>query len=574
MKKALILATAMCLVLTGSLFAAGNRHLVAEPNATFIPGTAPFGTGVLAAAGPTTTNNDDTCDISTAPAATLLLPYFAANPTGLNTIFTITNTSNVPQIAHITLWTDWSFPVLDFNIFLTGYDVQPLSLRDIIFNGVIAPLPPPSTLAGTNDLGGTFGANPRSPRGSLSATTNPNFSTAGTNCSNLPGAIGPLATAVQNALISGTYVIPGVAGSCSASDQVGSAASSAAGSLHPAGTAVGYVTIDVANNCSLTLPTVASYYRQEILFDNVLTGDYQIFDSSQASNFAGGNPLVHIRAIPEGGPAGFTPAAGTAFTNLPYTFYGRYQVGQAFPPVVDRRQPLPSTFAARYIQGGGLSTSYRIWREGPAGAGGLPNTTCSGANAVVNNSQISIAEVVRFDEHENPSVFSASGQVSPSTPTGVFLPETATVPVTNVAGATQIFPNQPTTAGDLGGWMYLNLDVTRAGSAAQTATATLNPLFPGTTLFGVGGAARPLQNWVVVSFTASGPTAGAFAVDFDATWMANGCTPGAAQSPANGGTIPIRPGNAGTFGGPFPAVTQPPQNPNAAGAILTPNVNP
>src|SRR3954467_9210800 len=142
MKKALILATAMCLVLTGSLFAAGNRHLVAEPNATFIPGTAPFGTGVLAAAGPTTTNNDDSCDISTAPAATLLLPYFevdinAQQTTAQTTLFTITNVTQIPQIAHVTVWTDLSFPVLDFNIFLTGYDVQGINLYDVIARGFV-----------------------------------------------------------------------------------------------------------------------------------------------------------------------------------------------------------------------------------------------------------------------------------------------------------------------------------------------------------------------------------------------------------------------------------------------------
>ena len=47
--------------------------------------------------------------------------------------------SRLPQIAHVTLWTDWSFPVLDFNIFLTGYDVQAINLYDIIVRGVIAP---------------------------------------------------------------------------------------------------------------------------------------------------------------------------------------------------------------------------------------------------------------------------------------------------------------------------------------------------------------------------------------------------------------------------------------------------
>ena len=69
MKKLLILAMMATLLMAGSAFAV-NRHLAPVPNATFSFG-AP---GV--AAGPTTTNNDDSCDIGVAPAATLLLPYF------------------------------------------------------------------------------------------------------------------------------------------------------------------------------------------------------------------------------------------------------------------------------------------------------------------------------------------------------------------------------------------------------------------------------------------------------------------------------------------------------------------
>src|SRR5687768_1349877 len=321
MKKALILAMAMTLVLTGSLFAQGRR-LVAEPNATFTQGGSIGGFGV-ATTGPTTTNNDDTCDIGTTPAATLLLPYFRANATDINTIFTLVNTSSDAAIAHVTVWTDWSFPVLDFNVYLTGYDVQGLSLRDIVFNGTIAPTATPG-VAGTTDVGSTTSGTGLSPYGDLAnqpPTVNANFAgdagSAAIGCTSLPGSIGPtLTTAIQNALIQGTYVIPGIAESCTAAQRVGSTAGTDA--LHPAGTAVGYVTVDVANKCSLRLPTDTTYFRTDILFDNVLTGDYETFDASAASNYAGGTPLVHIRAIPEGGPAGALPAGVEAPTNLPF----------------------------------------------------------------------------------------------------------------------------------------------------------------------------------------------------------------------------------------------------------------
>src|SRR5947207_10817781 len=131
----------------------------------------------LFAAQPLTTNNYDSCDISATPAATLLLPYFEVDtvaPTGAGatTLFTIVNTSRYPQIAHVTLWTDWAYPVLSFNVFLTGYDVQGFNLFDIIVRGFIARVPSGTsvtTIPGTpqNGLYGS-GSTP------LSNTANPN----------------------------------------------------------------------------------------------------------------------------------------------------------------------------------------------------------------------------------------------------------------------------------------------------------------------------------------------------------------------------------------------------------------
>src|SRR3954463_10663618 len=126
MKKLLVLAMMATLLMAGSAFAV-NRHLTPAPDATFqwgLPGVA---------GGPTTTNNDDSCDIGVTPAATLLLPYFEVEvdePPLLarTTIFTIVNTSQYPQIARVTIWSDLAFPVMNFNLFLTGYDVEPVNL--------------------------------------------------------------------------------------------------------------------------------------------------------------------------------------------------------------------------------------------------------------------------------------------------------------------------------------------------------------------------------------------------------------------------------------------------------------
>src|SRR5712691_5664143 len=105
MRKLTVLAMLAAVLIAGSAFAV-NRHVT--PNATFT-----FGVGG-AASGPTTTNNDDSCDIGTAPAATLLLPYFevdfrSTQTTARTTLFTITNVSRFSQIAHVVVWTDWSY---------------------------------------------------------------------------------------------------------------------------------------------------------------------------------------------------------------------------------------------------------------------------------------------------------------------------------------------------------------------------------------------------------------------------------------------------------------------------------
>ncbi len=85
----------------------------------------------------------DDCDIVLQPAATLLLPYFevdfkAQQQAATQTLFTIQNTSHLPQIAHVTVWTDWGFPALNSPVFLTGYDVQGINLYDVFARATIA----------------------------------------------------------------------------------------------------------------------------------------------------------------------------------------------------------------------------------------------------------------------------------------------------------------------------------------------------------------------------------------------------------------------------------------------------
>jgi len=396
---------------------------------------------------PSAVDNNASCDIGTYPAATLLLPYFEVESgrhplEAQNTIFSIINTSRMPQIARVTLWTDYGFPAIWFNIFLTGYGVQSISLYDVIANGVI-----PKSSSGA-------------PHGSRSKPNdaNPNI----VSLSDCDALGGPLPASTQ-ASLAALLTKGGV-----------SSASCRLGGEHAA-MATGYVTVDVVSRCSSVSPTDPAYYSSTILFDNVLTGDYErIAPAHDLGNYAGGNPLVHIRAVPEGGPSGSVSNSG-----LPYTFYDRLTPTAARH--IDRRQPLPSSFAARFIEGGtgGFSTDLAIWREAQTSA----TAGCVSANAAV-----PYMSIVRYDEFENPTMGAVSGSHA--------------MPVA-AASATNSADFPPRVGASVAGWMFLDLD-NHAGVGASSPYSV----------------PRPSQNWVTIHMRAEGR----YAVDYDATAIGNGCT--------------------------------------------------
>src|SRR5258708_35005597 len=166
--------------------------------------------------------------------------------------------------------------------------------------------------------------------------------------------------------------------------------------------------------------------------------------------------MVIIRAVPEGGGAGANVPTG-----LPYTFYDRYT--PASSRTIDRRQPLPSTFAARFIQGGPATyrTNLNIWREG------FGNGSCSDAKS---SATMALAEMVRFDEHEHPSTLSSDPLRSPR------LPATS-----STSSSDSSYP--ALLSSDTGGWLYFNLNnrgstaysVSRNGLAPLGSTTTAGP---------------------------------------------------------------------------------------------------
>ncbi|HEX3107798.1 MAG TPA: hypothetical protein VHU41_01810 [Thermoanaerobaculia bacterium] len=387
--------------------------------------------------------NNASCDIGYYPAATLLLSYFEVDinapvTTALNTTLTVVNTSKQPQIARATVWSDMGYPIFWFNLFLTGYDAQSVSLYEVLVRGRL-PMTSSSSAPG---------------RASASNSANP-YTLQNTLCDSISGSIAPaLLQRIQSALTTGVLD----AGGCPV------------GTAHK--NAIGYMTLDVVNSCSDVSPLDAKYWSDVLLYDNVLTGEYiRINPDPTTGNYAGANPLVHIRAIPESGPAGTTTTSP-----FPYTFYDRYAHRN------DRRQPLPSIFSVRYIEGGPTSflTNMTIWREGIATASKDPCDFAANAKLALPHTN-----VVRFDEHDNAT----------ASATDASTPATALVP-----SSSAILP-PASAAGDHGGWFWLSLDN--------------------------GTMKRPSQNWVIVQMYAEGR----YGVDFDATFLQNGCTTSPAAAP-------------------------------------------
>jgi hypothetical protein len=258
------------------------------------------------------------------PAATLLLPYFEVdlNSTeGVNTLFSVNNASATAVLAHVTVWSDQSVPVLDFDVYLTGYDVQTINLRDILQTGNL-----PRTASAGQDAGDKI-----SPKGPLSQDIN--FASCGGTLPYSNPALNAAFRAHLQAVLQGN-----------ASPTFGTCY----GSKKKDNILRGYVTVDTVNSCNVLFPSQFPLYDTVLTDQNVLWGDYFYVNSAQ--NFAQGETLVHIESCP------------TCFVAGDHTFYGRYNGATA----IDSREALPTTMAARYLNGGGFNggTDFLVWREG------------------------------------------------------------------------------------------------------------------------------------------------------------------------------------------------------------------
>lgn len=287
----------------------------------------------------------EVCVLDHAPAATLLLPYFEVDlddGAGVTTLFSVVNTSADSVYARVVLWTDAAYPTLGFDLYLTGYDVQSLNLRDV-FEGRL-----PLTGPGTSPLGPYSG----------------------------PDAVSSACGRAAPEIDYSDFVQRAHTGRASSFTE-----GLCAGLNHGDNVARGYVTIDVTNGCTMLVPSDEGYFGKGgvALYDNVLMGEF-LYLEPKGDNARGGN-LVAIEADPAlvGG----------------HTFYGRYF--DALAAAQDGREALPSVWVNRYVQGGGLGieSTQIVWRSTP----GAPELfDCPSEPSWY---PMESGEVLSFDEQEN-----------------------------------------------------------------------------------------------------------------------------------------------------------------------------
>jgi hypothetical protein len=310
------------------------------------------------------------CRVGDQPAATLLIPFFEVDlqdPNGKTTLFSVNNGGSSPALARVVLWTDWGVPTLAFDLYLTGYDVQTINIRDLMRGHV-----PRTGLA-------------VSPQGTLSKPGVAFDSCPGTVAGGAPLSAGDVALLV--AAHTGRPIPNSQPGQC-----LGSPRSDIR-------FATGYVTVDTVRRCSpvgmvsqRNTPADPLYFAAGgtgvATNDNVLWGDFVFVDS--AGNSAQGSSAVHLVADADALIAGS------------YTFYGRYVGFDAR----DARVPLSGLYYSRFVHGGAFDGGTRllVWRDTRDGAprplpcGTSPHWLPLGAN-----------QIVAFDEEENPTELAGAG---------------------------------------------------------------------------------------------------------------------------------------------------------------------
>ena len=452
-----------------------------------------------------------TCTVDQRPAATLLVPRFEVtlnadatvdntSPTAVDTLVAIGNASSAPMIAHVSVFNARSVLVLDFNIALTGFDIQAWRMSDVL-SGLL-----PSTPIFADHSGPDVSSDP-SPDDACQRNPLSAVYPAPDGYLRVKPATAALSATVDDPVLATTaYPTPAWPAGSSFADQVIDSLDDTEDSLgcfdgtvdgETSGPAVGYVTIDHANYCNLSNPSDPNYYAFDAIgMENNLFGDIIFVNRSGIGTY--GMSTVAIESDPE-----FSGGNQSDFIRA-RTFYARYwfpstetlcaNCGSGDPEtdlsisspwnegIGDQREPLGLKWAARYFTNPAVSSFFDVWR---ASSGALTDLTNGGdCDDVEPTVQLNF-----FDEDEN-----GVSQIGPGpcpSPCSTPPPPTFNFPLeTNRRTVTDFTLPQPNGVTNAG-WVSMafnnlidgtNLDQAYVSYEFQGAGAFISAHFPGVQL--------------------------------------------------------------------------------------------
>ena len=367
-----------------------------------------------------------TCTIDQRPSATLLIPYFQATfnadgtilgtgSSALDTIVTIGNASSAPMLAHVNVFNERTELVLDFNIALTGFDIQSFSVASVL-RGFL-----PVTPVNQNHVPEVKDANQVTINGDV-CQRNPSAPVYPSPGGYLRVRPTSPATGLDNSLATVSYpagpfpnaFLFQVLDSLDATADTNTCGGVDGVIKNPIH---GYITIDHANYCNLSNPSDPAYYTNDAIgMENNLFGDYIFVSGSGVPTL--GFPAVNIEADAS---LSDNTAAPTTLTGVAgrRTFYRRY-VTVADPPGClnafpapqnafdcgggDQREPLGLKYAARWFDSSaaGITSFFNVWR-----ASAVPSSVSGGLADLLGfpvgkcNTSEPTVTLSFFDEDEN-----------------------------------------------------------------------------------------------------------------------------------------------------------------------------
>jgi hypothetical protein len=449
-----------------------------------------------------------TCTIDQRPAATLLVPRFAVSlnadatvkrgtPDSYDTLIAIGNASSAPMIAHVSVFNRRSTLVLDFNVALTGFDIQTWRMSDVI-SGTIPSTPvskqhdPPDQAIDPSDdvcqrndtdrvIGGTL-----YPKAQVYPDPNGYLRVRPLNPANPD----------DNILATAAYPVPAFDPASDFGKQTVDSLDETTDSLGclddtvdgiTVGGAVGYITIDHANYCNISNPSDPNYYSFDAMGnENNLFGDI-IFVSGEGIGTYG-MACVQIESDPEFGlqqvgglrtrtfyarywdPAGELPcqncAPGPDGTANDLDDPGRSPWNVGFG---DEREPLGLKWAVRYFTNPSVISLIDVWR----GSSGIRTDLTGPLDPDTDEPLCTILEptvqINFFDEDEN-----GVSQIGPGpcpSPCSTPAPPTFNFPLeTNRRAVTEFTLPAPTGAVNAG-WVSMSFVNVTTGTNLDQAFA-------------------------------------------------------------------------------------------------------